>query len=265
MAESDASQDLQTELKKRARRRLVGAAALALLAAIVLPMVMDHEPRPPSQEIQVRIPSQDGSGFASRVMPAKSGTTPLPAADKGVADSAKSEVKAAAKPVETVKSAPQDGPAQPAPEAAAASSVSAEKPAATVKAEAKPNDKPVKSAEKPAEKPTVKPAEKKPVDKKLEDKKPEDKKVDEKKAQAALAGGDQWLVLLGAYKDAGNVKLLTGKLKQMGLPSFTEHFDSPQGPRTRVRAGPFPSKEAADKALARVRTMGVDGQVAQKP
>lgn len=47
------------ELKKRSRRRLVGAAALALLAAILLPMVMDQEPRAPSQDIQITIPSRD--------------------------------------------------------------------------------------------------------------------------------------------------------------------------------------------------------------
>lgn len=51
--------DLQTELRKRARRRLLGAIALALTAAIVLPVVMDHEPRPPAQDIAVRIPARD--------------------------------------------------------------------------------------------------------------------------------------------------------------------------------------------------------------
>jgi DedD protein len=71
------------------------------------------------------------------------------------------------------------------------------------------------------------------------------------------------VVLLGAYKEPANVKQLTNKLKQMGLPSFSEHFDSPQGPRTRVRAGPFKARDAAEKALARIKTIGVDGQVAQ--
>jgi len=46
------------EIKKRARRRLVGAAALALLAAILLPVMMDQEPRPTGQDIQVSIPDR---------------------------------------------------------------------------------------------------------------------------------------------------------------------------------------------------------------
>ena len=60
MADNDAVADDSLELKKRARRRLVGAIALALLAIVVLPMVMDSEPRPASQDVQIRIPSQDG-------------------------------------------------------------------------------------------------------------------------------------------------------------------------------------------------------------
>lgn len=61
-----ANDDPQTALKKRARRRLVGAAALALLAIIVLPMIMDPETEPAGDEIQVRIPSQEGSQAATR-------------------------------------------------------------------------------------------------------------------------------------------------------------------------------------------------------
>ena len=71
MAEQSTSPDAELQLKKRARRRLVGAVALALLAVIVLPMVMDSDPRPPSQDIQVRIPSQDATGLASKVLPGK--------------------------------------------------------------------------------------------------------------------------------------------------------------------------------------------------
>src|SRR5690606_37222119 len=78
MTENTAAPDSDLQLKKRARRRLVGAVALALLAAIVLPMVMDHEPRPTQQDIQVRIPSQDAGSFTSRVLPGTPTATPLP-------------------------------------------------------------------------------------------------------------------------------------------------------------------------------------------
>ena len=64
-----ANDDPQTDLKKRARRRLVGAAALALLAIIVLPMIMDPEIEPAGDDIQVRIPSQESDTTTRAIEP----------------------------------------------------------------------------------------------------------------------------------------------------------------------------------------------------
>lgn len=251
MAESDASLDAQLELKKRARRRLVGASALALLAAIVLPMVMDHEPRPPAQDIQVRIPSQDGAGPAARILPAKPAATPLPPAVPAAETKPepKPEAKAEAKPEAKPEPKPEAKPQAEAPKSAAA-------PAPAKAPEAKP-------AEKPAEKAVAKAAEK-PAEKPAEKVKPTEQKAEESRAANALGGGEQWVVQLGAYKEAGNVKLLLGKIKQMNIPAYTESFESPQGPRTRVRAGPFASKEAAEKAQTKIKIIGVTGPVAPK-
>jgi DedD protein len=192
-------------LKKRARRRLIGAAALALFAAIVLPMVMDHQPAPPLKDIQVRIPSPD-EGVTQRV----------------------------ASPVE----------AKPPREVA----------------------KPIAKAEPPAEiKPEIKPEPK-------TEPKPEPKVAEKPVAEKSAAPGqeksdkaDAWEVQLGAYQEPGRVKLLTGKLKELDIPVYTEKVDTPNGPRTRVRAGPFPTQEAAEKARLRVKIVGVDGPVAKKP
>ena len=63
------SDDPTIDIKKRARRRLVGAAALALLAVIVLPVVMDSEPKPGGQEVQIRIPNRDSDSVVARVIP----------------------------------------------------------------------------------------------------------------------------------------------------------------------------------------------------
>ena len=57
------SPDAQLQLKKRARRRLVGAIAFAGLAAVILPMVMDEEPKQQVQDIQIRIPGQEQAPF----------------------------------------------------------------------------------------------------------------------------------------------------------------------------------------------------------
>ncbi|MCM2290524.1 MAG: SPOR domain-containing protein [Sulfuritalea sp.] len=224
MAEQDTSPDADLQLKKRARRRLVGAVALALFAVIVLPMVMDREPRPASQDIQVRIPSQDGPGFAAKVLPGKPVSTPLPAPDP----------KPLAEPVPAPAAEPKPA-AEPAP---------ARPPIAA--APAKPAEKTVAPPKKPE--PAKTPAPVKPA---------------ADSAPAPDTAG-QWVVQLGAFKETGNVKLLLAKLKGVGVPAYTEKFESPQGPRTRVRAGPFASQEAAEKARSRIKIVGVDGPVAPK-
>ena len=229
MAEQDTTPD-DLQLKKRARRRLVGAAALALFAVIVLPMVMDREPRPLSQDIQVRIPSQDSTGFASRLLPGKSAATPMPAPEP--------------------KSLDQKAEVQAKPEAAPAASTAVPIPA-----------KPANQASVP---PATKAAEKSPV----QDKKPEaaEKPAPQAAADArpATDGAGQWVIQLGAYRETGKVKNLMSKLKGINVPAYTEKIETPQGALTRVRAGPFASHEAAEKARGRLKIIGVDGPVAPK-
>lgn len=230
------SLDGQLELKKRARRRLVGAAALALLAAVILPMVMDHEPRQPAQDVQITIPSREDQGLAARVLTGKPAATPLP-------------------PATATRPAAKSDDAKPA-EAGTAEAKSAARPEPVSEPKAEPKAEERTSA-KPADKPPGKPADK-----------PAPDKAEEARALAALAGAaapdESWVVQLGAYKEEGRIKLLLSKIKQLGLPVFTENVDTPQGARTRVRAGPFKTREAADKARERIGRIGVDGPVARK-
>lgn len=238
MAQNDSaheSGEADEQLKKRARRRLVGAVALVLFAAIVLPMVMDHQPRPTNPEIQVRIPSQEAPAFEGRLPVQTAKSAAKAAANQEQKTSAAESTAVAAEKISTAPSA----------EAKPGESKSAEaKP--EPKSEAKPESKP---EPKPEAKPAVK-AEAKPAPVTLQ----------------AVAGGEgeQWVVQLGAYQELGRVKLLTGKLKELGLPVFTEKVDTPQGIRTRVRAGPFSTKDAALKAQERAKIIGVTGPVAPK-
>ena len=139
MAKPVSEEELQ--LKKRARRRLIGAIALVASVAVVLPMVLDSDPKPTSQEINIQIPSPDAKGFSSKVVPlGPKGTL------EGKGDKAE---KAAEKPI---AKAPE--PAEP---------VTAEKPAAKTPekvaakapgkaAEKAPEKTPQKAPEKVAEK-----------------------------------------------------------------------------------------------------------------
>ena len=62
---AEEQQDVET-LKRRGRRRLVGALALVLAAVVVLPMVFDPEPRGSGSAVSVRIPGEDETPFAPK-------------------------------------------------------------------------------------------------------------------------------------------------------------------------------------------------------
>ncbi|OMG53736.1 hypothetical protein BJN45_09910 [Azonexus hydrophilus] len=226
--------DAQLQLKKRARRRLVGAVFFVSLVALVLPMLMDHDPRPPVQDVEIRIPGQDEKSFA-------------PAMVAVPQESAPEKAPVAPPPV------PQK-PVEPPPVV--------EKP--VIKA-------PEKTAEKVPEKAPEKPA--KPVEKKPEPAKPV-VSDEARRAAAILAGqsatppaatGGAHVILIGAFSNEANVVNLRKKLGEQGIKTFTEPLASPQGTKTRVRAGPFPSREAADKALDKMKRIGVSGVVTPKP
>ena len=144
---AEEQQDVET-LKRRGRRRLVGAVALVLLAVIVLPMVFDPEPKSTVAPVEVRIPKETDTAFAPKPPPAK----PAPKAEPA-----------------------------PAPQPAA----------------------------------------------------------------------NEYVIRVGAFARPESV---TAKLKAAKLPYYTEPMP---GNLTRVRAGPFASRQAADQALAKLKELGL--------
>lgn len=156
---AEEQQDVET-LKRRGRRRLVGAVALVLLAVIVLPMVFDPEPKSTQTPVTVRIPAENEA------------------------------------PPFAPKAAPAPAPKPPAKESA----------------------------------PTAPPT-----------------------------GGD-YVIQVGAY---ARPEAVIAKLASAKLPYYTEPMP---GNLTRVRAGPFPNREAADRALGKLKELGLKpGAVTPKP
>ena len=92
---AEQQQDVET-LKRRGRRRLVGAVALVLAAVIVLPMVFDPEPRG-TAPVSVRIPGEDETPFAPKPPPKKV-AEPAKKAEEPV-KKAEEPVKKAAAPI----------------------------------------------------------------------------------------------------------------------------------------------------------------------
>jgi len=199
-------------LKRRGRRRLVGAIALVLAAVIVLPMLFDSEPKGSAPPVKVRIPGEEETAFTPKVTP---------------------------------KSAPlKEQPAVPAPQqqSVARAAESPPVPAPAVQA-----SKPAPKIEITVKKGTANPA--------------ADAAAERRRAEAALAG-EQFMVPAGAYADPGGV---IAKLREAKIPYYTEPIATKQGTVTRVRAGPFGNRDAADQAQKKLKDLGLKpGNVAAK-
>jgi DedD protein len=214
--------DEELQLKRRARRRLIGAIVLVTAIIVVLPMVLDSEPRPAGQEVTVQIPSPDSGIFKSKVVP-------LPAAPESkVAPKAPDPAPSAKPPVDEAKKA-EAAPPVPTPVA--------EAPKPALKAEtdiAKPA--PAKAPAKPA-------AKKKP---------------------AAKPAGGKFVVQVIALADAGRAKEMQEKIAAAGIQSYTEVVKTAKGDVTRVRAGPFATRAAAEKAREQLKALGMSGNIATR-
>ena len=200
MAKPVSEEELQ--LRKRARRRLIGAIVLVAAVAAVLPMVLDSEPKPTSQEINIQIPSPDAKGgFASKVVP-----VPAPAG----------KAASIVKPEAKVPAAPDD------------QKVPAVTPAPT--ALAKP---PEKAAEKASE-----------------------------KSAAPKPGPGAFFIQVIALAEVEKAKQVQQQIIDAGIRSYTEVVAAGNGKVTRVRAGPFATREEAERARAQLATVGLEGKVA---
>lgn len=196
--------DEQVQLRRRARRRLIGAVALAIVIAVVLPWVLEGEPRPSENEVSIQIPSPDSTRFDPR-LPGKD-AAPKPG-DEGESNATGKDKALRADDDKT--------------------------PAAPSRPRAKDKDKPASAAAEP------------------------------KKAAGAHASAaqKQYVVQIAALADSDKALNIQQELAAKGLEAYTEKVASASGGVTRVRVGPFPSREAAEKERARLKSLGFEGNV----
>jgi DedD protein len=198
------------ELRRRARRRLIGAIAVVLALVLIPPWVMDLEPKPVVTNLTVEIPKQQVG--APKLPP------PPPVAPKG------SEGAAAGAKSQEVPRPPDVKPESGLP---------GERPAAAAPA---PKPAPVARAAPPDGAP---------------------KATETKRAEAILNAAEAFVVPLGAFASKENVKQLEARLAKAGVKYFTETVTTAGGEQTRVRAGPFATKDAAEGARERLKTLGL--------
>lgn len=199
--------------KKRARRRLVGAVVLGVAVAIILPLMLDSEPRQTITDVEIEIP------------PREAALPPVDTPKQG-------ERAIVPRSVESVDETPVPAP-PPAPVAdvepeAKAEPIASKKPANGVPVKEKPAQASSGAAPSPA---------------------------------VATVSSAPFALQIGAFANAGSARAQLDKARRTGLRAYTESVQTTQGARTRVRVGPFPSREEAEKARATLKLAGIDSVV----
>ncbi|MEJ2767887.1 SPOR domain-containing protein [Mycetohabitans sp. B46] len=204
--------------KQRARRRLVGAIALVMAAVVALPMILDSQPKPFTDDIAIQIPARPESTPASShaheddVMPAAAPDTLPPVANgpngatnpAGKAGAVLSGTPPATATPPRGKTAMEAGRARA--QSGAQASFDASGPGGTPNAPA----------------------------------------------------GNRYVVQLGALSSDAAARDWVGRLKALGVPAYVERRRQPDGSeRILLRAGPFANRSAAAAAVAKVREAGL--------
>ena len=273
------------DLRRRARRRLIGAIVLALGAAVFVPMLLESDPKPLGEDVAVKIPPVDEGKFVNRLNdkgkseaakagPARSDTAKADAAkaDAPKAEPQKSEPikpdatksgQAQADPPKDeprVEAAKADAPKEPAPPPGRRTIAEAEqkvlgapsKPDAVAAPAARSQSAPV-SAPAPA---SSAPASDAPAS---------DTATTATTPTAPNAQGDAaagFSVQLAAFADDKGANALANKLKKAGYAAYTEPLATSKGTLWRVRVGPYPSREAAAAGRDKLKGEGYAGIVA---
>jgi len=195
----------ENDLKRHARRRLIGAVALTLVAVIVLPLLLEDEP-PPSSPLAVRMAA----------VPEALPEQPEPSdATEGA-----------------------DVPPAPEPKVGSGSIAETERKA----------DSKVEPAQADAAKPTPRPQ-------------PPESVAPAPVQAKSTAASEAFVVQLAALSDPAKADALKGRAVLAGLPAYTDKL----GELTRVRVGPYSSREAAETAAKKLADNGFPaGQVVAK-
>lgn len=246
----DLHNDQELILKKRARRRLIGAIALVLLMVIILPRILqDRATLAPQETVKITMPEVNAkkpvevmSANVIAIEPQADNTLTLQEDSAAANEAIVTETPVVSKAVNETKA-------------------DSNKKLSDTK-----NNQEDKKVEKIADlksaddiKRDAKTSVSKPVESKLHEPKVVNPKPVETKPQQKIDGS--FTIQIGVFSDIANVKQLQAKLKQAGLTSHTEAITTPKGEKIRLKAGSFSSRQDAAYALTKLQAADLTGMV----
>lgn len=262
-------EDTLLQLKKRARRRLLGAIALVLLAIAVLWNVLDTEP--PAQFLAEQEVNVVTSIVTSSTPAETKSTPPLSLKTESEASMAQVMIHEVLEPI--ASSLTNVRPASPS---------SIDKEALPGKILTQPNTlntqdtREVTPESKEKTKKTVEKVEKK-IEKKVE------KTPIKKDPRRILEGLDdtdvvsiakandassqkkvKYTIQVASYKDAAKAQSVVNHLKTIGVRVSIEKVATDQGQMIRIRVGPYADKKDAQAALKKMHAHGMGGTLVAK-
>jgi len=204
------------------KQRLIGAAVLAALAIIFLPMLLKGPDvrEPDAAEVPLSMPASPSQDFETRELPLTVPDAVPPGGAVGMAPG----------------STPPSTPEQPVPDSAVADVAPT---TATDAADA------VVSAPAPAAAPAAAtPVAAVPV-------KPAVVEAPLPPAEAARVGAGRHVVNVGTFANLANANALASKLRGAGLPVIAERVSLSSGTAMRLRVGPYATRTSAEAARLR--------------
>lgn len=212
-------------IRRRARHRLIGACVLVVVGVVGFPLLFDTQPRPVSAGIRVEIP--DRAERKPLANPSKQKSLAVADAALDSQEEGMALTKSDAKPELKSEFKPVPKPA-----------FKQERVVAPAKPEITPKANPVVQTDIKVTTPT-------------DDNKPSD-------SQASSA---RFVVQVGAFADESKAHNVRAKLEKAGFKTYTHIAQTKDGPRTRVRVGPFTQRDEADKAAQKIKQLQLQPQV----
>lgn len=240
-------------MRKRATFRLIGSAVLVLAGVIGFPLLFDSQPRPIPVDIAIEIPDKTkvkplAAPAASPPPPDAPKTAPMATApvssgvesEKKINDSEIVKSKLASSQVNDDSNASKKEVNLPKKESNLqiksdktekdgdrALALLDGKSGAVATAKTAPADKPASTGDNPAD----------------------------------ANGSGRFVVQVGAYADAARVREARAKLESAGLKTYAQVVETKDGPRTRVRVGPFTDKSEADRVAQKVKSLDLPAAI----